>query len=146
MNLGDRIAEMVKTRICMISDTHNAVPKTKTFTAYGFREPLPPCDVLLHAGDLTMSGELHEYKLAIGYLSQAAADLKIVIAGNHDTSLDPEYKGPWGPGDTSRERDELNMNAKDMWTNESAKAAGIIYLEEGTRTFQLKNGAQFTVG
>lgn len=34
---------------------------------------------------------------------------------------------------------------KDLYTNESARAAGIHYLEEGTYTFTLSSGAKFTI-
>ena len=36
-------------------------------------------------------------------------------------------------------------DAVEMWTGKDAKMAGIVYLEEGVRTFELKNGAIFTV-
>lgn len=116
------------------------------YTEYAYREPLPSCDVLLHAGDLTMSGKLQEYEKVIDFLSQADAELKIAIAGNHDTSLDEGYKGPWGPGDTNLERQNLHEDAFEMWNNEAASNAKIVYMEEGTKTFMLNNGAEFTVG
>ena len=92
-----------------------------------------------------MEGELEEYKLALSFLEKADAELKIVIAGNHDTTLDKGYDGPWGPGDTRLERDSLYEDAVEMWTGEEAKRAGIVYLEEEVRSFELKNGARFTV-
>ena len=32
-----------------------------------------------------------------------------------------------------------------MWTGEEAREAGIVYLEEGIRTFELRSGVRFTV-
>ena len=92
-----------------------------------------------------MRGELHEYQTAIDFLRKADAELKIVIAGNHDTSLDRDYAGIWGPGDTTLERHSLYDDAVAMWTDEDAFNDNIRYLGEGTKTFQLKNGAEFTV-
>ena len=92
-----------------------------------------------------MEGELEEYELALSFLRKADAELKIVIAGNHDTTLDKDYVGRWGPGETPLERHELNIQAVNMWTSEEVKKAGIVYLEEGMRTFELRNGAKFTV-
>ena len=34
---------------------------------------------------------------------------------------------------------------REMWTGDEALDAGIVYLEEGTRSFQLSNGAKFTI-
>ena len=92
-----------------------------------------------------MEGELEEYKLALSFLEKSDAELKIVIAGNHDTTLQKGYDGPWGPGDTRLERDNLHEDAVEMWTGEDAKKAGIVYLDEEVRSFELKNGARFTV-
>jgi hypothetical protein len=41
---------------------------------------------------------------------------------------------------------DLPAKARDMWTGERAKRAGVTYLEEGTHTFQLPNGANLRVG
>lgn len=92
-----------------------------------------------------MTGQAEEYQLMIDVLEAADAELKIVIAGNHDITLDEDFYReagktfhPYTPEDLTKVR--------DMWTGWKAKQAGIIYLEEGTRTFQLRSGAKFTVG
>jgi 3',5'-cyclic AMP phosphodiesterase CpdA len=133
----------VTTRLLILSDTHTAPPFPSTDTSHAYRQPLPRADILLHAGDLTMGGQLSEYARMISFLAAAPAELKLVIAGNHDITLDAEYyeKG-WQRG---RGGKEDVAEAKKMWTGEAAKAAGIVYLEEGTRTFRLRNGANFTV-
>ncbi|KAH0544797.1 hypothetical protein FGG08_001026 [Glutinoglossum americanum] len=134
----------VTTRFLILSDTHTATPAPHTFTSLAFRLPLPRVDVLLHAGDLTMSGRLAEYSSVISFLASTPAELKLVIAGNHDMTLDAEYY------EKNRERQRLGgegdaAEAKKMWTGEAAQKAGIVYLEEGIRTFTLMNGARFTV-
>jgi len=73
-----------KTRFLIISDTHNQELFPPTDKKHAFRDPLPECDVLLHCGDLTMTGEFAEYESQIRLMSSIKAQLKLVIAGNHD--------------------------------------------------------------
>ena len=60
-------------RIVCISDTH---------TQHGVA--IPPGDVLVHAGDLTHSGEWPVIGKALRWIAKAPHPHKIVIAGNHD--------------------------------------------------------------
>lgn len=73
----------IRIRIVCISDTHNHAP------GEGFT--LPQGDVLIHAGDLTNQGTYAELQKAISWLSKADFPIKVVVAGNHDISLDPDY-------------------------------------------------------
>ncbi|KAF7550881.1 hypothetical protein G7Z17_g5412 [Cylindrodendrum hubeiense] len=68
-----------RTRIVCISDTHNCTVK------------LPKGDVLIHAGDLTNQGSYSELSKAVKWLEQADFETKIVIAGNHDITLDKDF-------------------------------------------------------
>ena len=142
---GDRI----KTRFLIISDTHSAVlgqVTKKTHVVAG--APLPKADVLLHCGDLTMIGHLSEYEKTLDMLESIDAGLKLVIAGNHDVSLDEVYyrrKGRHMHGSSGYSED-LPTRAREMWLGERAKSAGVTYLEEGTHSFTLKNGAKLRVG
>ncbi|KAJ5691102.1 hypothetical protein N7488_011837 [Penicillium malachiteum] len=167
----------VKTRVCMISDTHTSTPLPASFKDYAFREPLPQADVLLHAGDLTKVGYYGEYVKMVDMLKAADAKLKLVIAGNHDITLDEEHFTTFGykrhrkpirlgTTETHPTTDEessymksISENAvpdlddmkayvrrvKGLWTNQSARDAGIRYLEEGVHSFVLSNGAKLTV-
>lgn len=58
-----------KTRIVIISDTHNQTPK------------LPPGDILIHAGDLTNQGSFAELERTVEWLEKSEFEAKIVIAG-----------------------------------------------------------------
>lgn len=166
---------MIKTRICIISDTHTCAPNAPLNTSNPYRQPLPKADILLHAGDLTKVGYHGEHEQMVAMLKEADAELKLVIAGNHDMSLDEEYFTSYGwrrhqrpeplggqeilpdedPRSTIRMKKGVPpseaalkayvQRAKDLYTNASAQAAGIRYLEEGTYTFTLSNGATFTV-
>ncbi|KAJ5654508.1 hypothetical protein N7490_001511 [Penicillium lividum] len=166
----------VKTRICMISDTHTNVPLPADDKKHAYRDPLPKADVLLHAGDLTKVGYKVEHEAMVSMLKAADAELKLVIAGNHDLTLDEEYFPDFG---YTRHRKPIRLGAaqpileddeqsltqtirsgavppladlkayvrriKDLWTNQSARDAGIRYLEEGVHSFTLSNGAKLTV-
>ena len=135
----------VKTRFCIISDTHTAELRPLDDKSHAYREPLPSADVLLHAGDITMVGYIHEYESMVDMFSKAHAELKIVIAGNHDVTLDEPYYEKIGKRKFHRNIGEDLEVVREMWTGEHAKQAGIVYLDEGVRTFTLSNGARFTV-
>ncbi|KAF1831559.1 Metallo-dependent phosphatase [Decorospora gaudefroyi] len=139
---------LVKTRFLILSDTHSSSPSQNIADDnVSFRPPLPKADVLLHCGDLTMIGQLEEYERTLGMLEDIEAPLKLVIAGNHDISLDEEYyarKGRFMHGGRGYDKD-LPAKARAMWMGERAKRAGVTYLEEGTHTFMLENGANLRV-
>ncbi len=59
-------------RLVLISDTHNK------------ESPIPHGDILVHAGDLTMSGTTLEITAAGQWLREQPHATKIVCAGNHD--------------------------------------------------------------
>ncbi|KAL8739559.1 MAG: hypothetical protein Q9190_007652 [Brigantiaea leucoxantha] len=135
----------VKTRFCLISDTHTQDLFPADDTKHAYREPLPSVDVLLHAGDITKMGYIVEYERMLRLLKKADAELKIVIAGNHDITLDRTYYNTIGKRMMHRNIAEDTDLIRDMWTGSEARAAGIVYLEEGIRTFELSNGARFTI-
>ena len=78
----------ISTRFMVISDTHNYDFSARANARVPFQHPLPKCDVLLHCGDLTMNGELEKLKGVVRMLGSIDAELKLVIAGNHDRTLD----------------------------------------------------------
>ncbi|KAL8921892.1 MAG: hypothetical protein Q9208_005496 [Pyrenodesmia sp. 3 TL-2023] len=135
----------IKTRFTIISDTHTTSPFPPTDTAHAYRSPLPPADVLLHAGDLTNIGYIHEHESAFNTISSASAELKIVIAGNHDITLDEKYYRSTGARFLHRNIPEDTAAVREIWTGEKAKEKGVVYLEEGVRRFTLRNGATFTI-
>ncbi|EFQ26028.1 calcineurin-like phosphoesterase [Colletotrichum graminicola] len=73
-----------RTRFVCVSDTHNIAVK------------LPKGDVLIHAGDLTNQGSYSELSRAVQWLEKADFETKIVIAGNHDLTLDPVFYAQQG--------------------------------------------------
>lgn len=66
-------------KVVCISDTHNKQPD------------IPNGDILIHAGDLTISGTFTELQAQLIWLNTLPHTHKIVIAGNHDVLLDPDY-------------------------------------------------------
>src|ERR1700690_3016439 len=67
-------------KLILISDTHNLhdqVPKIE-------------CDVLVHAGDLTMGGTMKEIMKAGNWIQNYPAEFKVVIAGNHDFGFEKD--------------------------------------------------------
>lgn len=67
-------------RFVCVSDTHGRHRMIKS---------LPPADVLLHAGDITNVGELEQLQDFSKWLGeQSHIKHKVVIAGNHDVTLD----------------------------------------------------------
>jgi Icc-related predicted phosphoesterase len=135
--------QQVKTRFLIISDTHG--------------EPLQHCptdrvDVAIHCGDLTEESKLAEFKTTIEVLKQINAPLKLIIAGNHDWTLDtPVFQQKLSaiiltPTDKAVKREYGAFGeAMAVLESEDAKAHGIVYLHEGTHRFKLANGAHMTV-
>ena len=69
------------TRFVCVSDTHSS---------YNF--PLPDGDILLHGGDFSYTGAEEEVQTFLKWLiSLKQYRLKIIIAGNHDITLDEDY-------------------------------------------------------
>jgi hypothetical protein len=136
----------IKTRFLILSDTHSFDPINNTNNDAPYRPPLPQADVLLHCGDLTIKGLLEEFEGALSMLEKIDADLKLVIAGNHDISLDEPYyarKGRYMQG--KRFEEDMPQRARELWTGERARKAGVTYLEEGLYSFVLSNGASLRV-
>lgn len=67
------------TVVC-ISDTHGTHP------------PIPPGDLLLHAGDLSKWGTSPEIQAQLTWLAEQPHKHKVFIAGNHDLHLDSEFR------------------------------------------------------
>jgi hypothetical protein len=137
----------VSTRFLVISDTHNFEFEN---ASGAFSLPLPKADVVLHCSDLTNVGGSSSFKNVLKMLGSIDAEKKLVIAGNHDLDLDKKY---WqntlqegdDPEEVEMEHLEEHATAMKIMTGYLAREAGVTYLEEGTHTFTLKNGAKFTV-
>ncbi|EPS38907.1 hypothetical protein H072_7310 [Dactylellina haptotyla CBS 200.50] len=136
----------VKTTFMLVSDTHNIQPQKAHHQDGPFRTPFPKTDVFIHAGDMTQHGSLHALKRVIRWVSEVPAELKILIAGNHDCKLDEKYYvSTASDTDEEEENREESKECRGYLTSEALKAQGIYYLEDEIREFELNNGAKFTV-
>ncbi|SPQ21307.1 31c15647-f253-4987-8ff3-bb80dffa8805 [Thermothielavioides terrestris] len=121
-----------RTRIVCVSDTHNSTVK------------LPKGDVLIHSGDLTNQGSYSELSKAVQWLEKADFDAKIVIAGNHDITLDRNFYANHGSS-------FHNKNPQDPAKCLSLLTASptITYLQHRSATIRLSRpdgpGTEFTV-
>ena len=59
-------------KVVFISDTHNGHRKLV----------IPPCDVLIHCGDMTNSGSAPELREIDTWFGEQDVEHKVVIAGN----------------------------------------------------------------
>lgn len=87
------MASTVKTRLLLLSDTHfySLFRPDMTRKDIPFHNPLPHVDILIHAGDLTSTGLHYEHVLAVSLLRSHPAELKLIIPGNHDITLDVPF-------------------------------------------------------
>lgn len=138
----------VKTRILIISDTHCA-PLSGISPIPPFKSPLPKADLLIHCGDLTYNGGFKEYETTLDMLKEIDAPVKLVIAGNHDKSLDRDYVLSHLELEriTMREGFARWMAARELWTSPEGRAhkEGITFLDEGHHQVDLPNGASINV-
>eukprot|EP00906_Rhabdomonas_costata_P024156 RCo034766 len=68
-------------RVVCISDTHGLHTNLR----------IPPGDILIHAGDFSMSGEIEAVRHFSAWLRSLPHRYKVVIAGNHDVTFEPEF-------------------------------------------------------
>ncbi|KAG9254237.1 Metallo-dependent phosphatase-like protein [Emericellopsis atlantica] len=148
----------IKTRIVILSDTHGAKPKPRTAQdpdsdtelsqnhrivmrlPTGFRHPLPEADVLIHCGDLTKRSRTEEFEATFSMLRDAPAKLKLVIAGNHDGALDAKFWDRYADEQSGRPGDDT-MPQQAWRIIKEAEQDNVRFLDEGTHTFALDNGA-----
>ena len=134
---------LVKTRFLIISDTHGM--------EFGKEERFSHnVDVAIHCGDLTEESKLEEYRAALRLLMDIQAPLKLVIAGNHDFTMDaPAFSQivarAWPPLEPELLRKIYGDYGEARQLFEDARSAGIIFLDEGNHQFVLENGGTLSV-
>ncbi|KAF4773187.1 hypothetical protein HER10_EVM0005705 [Colletotrichum scovillei] len=141
------MSSTTQTRFLIISDTHG-----HTFPPEMM--PREPTDVLIHCGDLTQHSKMDEFRQTLGMLKSFKAPLTLVIAGNHDFSLDPVAfrakveeanridGAPLEADLLEREYGGYGL-ARKLFTD--AKEDGIVLLDEGTHELTLANGTRLKV-
>ena len=136
------MTQQLNTRIFIVSDTHGDQLQHTNLAE--------PVDVAIHCGDLTEESKLDEFKAALVLLKALPAALKLVIAGNHDFTLDTplfqkKISSAQPPLDPALVRREFGDYDEALDLLQSAKAAGVIFLDEGSHHFDLANGARLKV-
>ncbi|KAF8876847.1 Metallo-dependent phosphatase [Infundibulicybe gibba] len=119
------------TRFVCLSDSHS-----RTFE-------VPDGDVLLHGGDLTNTGTLAEFRKTIEWLCSLPHKRKIIIAGNHDLTLDSEWYDCNYVRWHSREGKQDFQSIMDLLKGPDAVDAGLVYLQDEEYKFQAKPGGKW---
>lgn len=141
------MARSIQTRFLIISDTHDiditrctcAAVASGSINEHGHK-PLPEVEVVLHCGDITENGGIENYRRSIEGLASIKAELKLVIAGNHDIDLDRVYYEQECGG---KDENATTDKAAALWRSKLATDSGIVFLKEGTHQFELSTGATF---
>ncbi|KAL9583471.1 MAG: hypothetical protein Q9212_002685 [Teloschistes hypoglaucus] len=123
-------SSFVRTIFLILSGTHDIDLDTfnkKVWPAQ--RDQLPKIDVVLHCGDLTQIVGIN-------------ADKKLVIAGNHDLELDKQYWTTYRDEEGNAEDPEDHDEAVAIMKGLIATEVGVSFLDEGTHTYVLPNGAK----
>ncbi|KAL8786456.1 MAG: hypothetical protein Q9213_002772 [Squamulea squamosa] len=111
--------------VVCISDTHGTQP------------PLPPGDLLLHAGDLTKWGSFSEIQAQLTWLSAQPHTHKAIIAGNHDLLLDPNFRNKhperWIEALRAAQPNEKQTTEEHI-TAEDLNWGEVIYLQNTSTT------------
>jgi hypothetical protein len=133
----DTQQEKQQVTFLILSDTHELELGDERFPPR--REPFPSVDVVLHCGDFMDNGSIDALHKGLYMLSSFEAELRLVIAGNHEATLDRKFYLKEG-GSMQVYRD-----AREVMTSDVARSYGVRFLEEGTHTFKLRSGAHFTI-
>ncbi|KAJ5852129.1 uncharacterized protein N7529_011514 [Penicillium soppii] len=114
-----------KTRFVCVSDTHGYTPSEA-----GFK--LPAGDVLIHAGDLTNNGSLKELRKTIDWISKADFEIKIIVGGNHDITLDQSFYSEHGRSFHGRQLESTQQCLKLI-----TESPSIVFLRHETAVVRL---------
>ncbi|KAH7395836.1 calcineurin-like phosphoesterase [Cadophora sp. MPI-SDFR-AT-0126] len=125
-----------RTRFVCISDTHNGCP--------GGAFKLPKGDVLIHAGDMTNQGSFSELKKTVDWLEEADFEKKIIVAGNHDITLDSDFYSQYGPSfhnqnpqDPRRCQELLEQSPSITWLKHEAAVVNLTSPTGPRTTFKI---------
>ncbi len=137
------MASTIKTRLLFPADTHS-----KLFPIDAM--PTQRIDVAIHCGDLTHGSMLSEFRTSLQLLKALNAPLKLMIAGNHDFTLDiPAFDRKVSEATPALDPEDIIRvygkpgDVRQLF--DKARNEGIIFLDEGTHHFGLENGAVLTV-
>lgn len=114
-------------KITCISDTHT----------YHHQLDLPGGDILIHAGDISYTGQPTEVADFIGWFSEQPYKYKIFIAGNHDFGFEPKAYGKKCEKDgTFYFRGATLKKGLQQDYRRLCKKFGVIYLQDKSITIE----------
>ena len=141
--MASRSDAAVPTKVLILSDTHG-----KKFDA-SWSKPIATFDLAMHCGDLTEGSTLSEFHDSLELLRSINASMKVVIAGNHEITLDEDtYRkhleaSGLDPNDTAAVKTYGSLGkARDLLLTTDDN---ILLLDEGMHTLSLPNGATITI-
>ncbi|THZ23068.1 hypothetical protein D6C90_09362 [Aureobasidium pullulans] len=114
------------TRFVLISDT------------YGYHPALPKGDVLCHARGLSNTGSIPELRKALDWIDKADFEVKIIIAGSKDFTLDEKYY------QKHRRDSDKEFHDPAECIRLVATYPNIKYLHHQATTIHLKSGPKTT--
>lgn len=117
-------------KIVCISDTHNKHADII----------IPNGDIIVHTGDFTNTGSYDEVKSFIDWFTRLDFEYKILVAGNHETTLDVSFYEEYWESFHKNKQDTAKI--KDIILD-----SNIIYLEDSSVTIQNINfyGSPYTL-
>lgn len=104
-------------------------------------------DLAIRCGDLAQQSKISEFRSTLDLLHKIPAPVKVVIARNHEITLEEEtYRkhllaAGVKPTDSVAIREYGEIGEARRLLVAAAKEDGIIFLKEGTHTLHLPNGA-----
>ncbi|PWY70486.1 hypothetical protein BO70DRAFT_139168 [Aspergillus heteromorphus CBS 117.55] len=132
--------QTINSRFLILSDTHGTPISFKVLQ----HEHL---DIVLPCGDLTHGSKLSEYRDTIQLLQSIPIPLKLLVAGNHDFTLDgPTYTNKITEAeacgiDFPLIQKQYGHHGEARALIDTAKDPGIVFLDERSHRFDLPNGA-----
>ncbi|KAF2636773.1 Metallo-dependent phosphatase, partial [Massarina eburnea CBS 473.64] len=118
-------------KVVCISDTHNTTP------------PIPPGDILIHAGDLTHDGAGADLSAQLSWLRSQPHAHKIVIAGNHDLLLDAAWASK--ASSTKRRVEEEEELSNDDNNDTTSNTPPVPALDWTELTYLAHNSTTITI-
>ncbi|RYP66047.1 hypothetical protein DL769_006149 [Monosporascus sp. CRB-8-3] len=123
----------IRTKLLIVSDTNGEdIPQVSSLRA----------DVVIHCGDITQLSRIREFCDSLVLLRRIQSPLKLVIAGNHDFTMDlPTFRRSISNANELLETEEVRREYGDYGETREL----FHFLEEGSHHFELQNGPMLTV-
>jgi len=101
-------------------------------------------DVLIFAGDLTKQGSFSELQKTVKWIEEADFETKIVVAGNHDVTLDTDFYSQYGlyfhnqdPQSTTKCQELLDRSSSILWLKHEAAVIDLVAPDGPRTTFKI---------